>query len=151
MLQYIDVAIQFPDMSASEHFRPSQIVCVEYESSCLYAQLIQVATVRRSLWVRPLVLTTVDDNLPLADGLTNQLADGVDSPQMTVYDLREDSDLILPDSLFRAALDIELLPLLEKLATFTHHKQGDRSSQLPLRRFVSHLWKAYPSVFQALP
>ncbi len=88
---------------SSAHFlQPCQIVCLEHGSSRLYAEVVQVADQRQVCWVRPLALV-VDD-----------LAIAVEAPP-ELHDLRQGSDLLLPISLFRPAIDTEVMPVLNHL------------------------------------
>jgi len=65
--------------------------------------------------------------------------------QVTVYDLRSGSDLLWPASLFKPALDTEVIPLLGQLDV-----KADNSSDAHqhLSRFISKVWHAYKNLFQ---
>jgi hypothetical protein len=122
------------------HPQAHAIVCLEYQASCLYAEVIQVVENRRIGWFRPLCLKIVGEDLldssdPL--GLSYDL-----------YSLQPGVDLLWPLVLFRLALDTEVVPLL-----------GELQKQLPLpattvaqarcqlNRFIYQVWQAYPEVF----
>ncbi len=85
-------------MNFTTDFQPHQIVCLEHEGTCLYAEVIQVVVSRQLCWVRPLVLSA----------LTNECS----SEPPSLIDVRSEADLIWPITLFRPALDTEVVPLL---------------------------------------
>jgi hypothetical protein len=87
-------------------FQPSQIVGLEHETSCLYAEVVQVIESRQNCWVRPLMLVFWSEATQMQNSLATMAAR---------YDLRHDSDLLLPLTLFRVALDVEVLPWLADL------------------------------------
>lgn len=80
-------------------FRPNQIICIDRSpNSLLLAEVIQMVPERERCWARPLALAQVEEyQLKL------------------LHDLREAPQLILPASLFREALDTEVLPLMTEL------------------------------------
>ncbi len=80
-------------------FRPNQIICIDRSPNLLLlAEVIQMVPERDRCWARPLALAQVEEyKLKL------------------LHDLREASQLILPASLFREALDTEVLPLMTEL------------------------------------
>ncbi len=125
---------------ANDHtprFQPRQIVCLEHEAVCLYAEVVQAIESRQMCWVRPLILTV---STVQAAGHRD------DSGSATVhYDLREDSDLLWPLALFRAALDTEVLPLLGRFYGDgqAHQALGDRQiGRQQFRQFVRQVWEA---------
>ncbi len=90
----------------SNSFLPHQIICIDRGSTnfrgsselMLLAEVIQMVPERDRCWARPLALAQVEEyQLKL------------------LHDLREASQLILPASLFREALDTEVLPLMTEL------------------------------------
>lgn len=123
-------------------FQPYQIVCLEYETRRLYAEVVQIAEERQVCWVRPLLLVIA---------LTEQ-ADWDDTEllaQAQQYDLRNGSDLLCPTVLFRAALDTELLPLLNFLyASDRTNEKPNREAHQQLNQLITTLWKAYPEAFR---
>jgi hypothetical protein len=80
-------------------FSPNQIVCIDRSPNLLLlAEVIQMVPERDRCWARPLALAQVEEyQLKL------------------LHDLREASQLILPASFFREALDTEVLPLMTEL------------------------------------
>jgi hypothetical protein len=102
-------------------FRPQQIVCIEHAELCLFAEVIQLVPERERCWAKCLALGSWQE----------------DSWQL-LYDLRESSQLILPISVFRVAMDTEVLPLLTEL--WQSEALGfaeERESRQALHHFVS--------------
>jgi hypothetical protein len=120
-------------------FQPRQIVCLDHENTCLYTEVIEVVASRQICWVRPVMLT-----VSIAD--SNWLL-GESSEPLTLYDLRQSSDLLWPLSLFRPALDTEVIPLLVQLndPDAKHNNNSDAHQQLSY--FVRKVWHAYKSLF----
>ncbi len=120
-------------------FQPRQIVCLEHENTRLYTEVIEVVASRQICWVRPVMLAVpiTDNDSPL-----------VQPPeQLTLYDLRQGADLLWPASLFRPALDTEVIPLLVQLndPDVKPHNNSDAHKQLSC--FVRKVWQAYKSAF----
>jgi hypothetical protein len=88
-------------MGQSPAVQTYEIICLEYQNSYLYAEVVQQVSQRQRSWLRPLALSLCVDN---ADRLEN-----------IVYDLRGCSDLLWPQTQLRAALDTELFDLLALL------------------------------------
>lgn len=122
------------ETDAVSQFHSCQIVCLEHEATRLYAEVVQVVDTRQICWARPLMLVTGDPN--------------TDTGAEVWYDLREGADLLCPIALFRAALDVEVIPLLTHLYGGNPGGKGDRSSFQQLREFLERVWKAYPQAFQ---
>jgi hypothetical protein len=137
--------------SQPHYFQPFQVVCLEHETSRLYAEVVQTVEKRQVCWVRPLVLRMdPQDELFESPGSSNFLE------QSCYYDLRQDSDLLFPLILFRTALDTEVVPLLN----FLYSSSRDANAALPdrpdklnriehqkFRQFIQQVWKAYPELF----
>lgn len=118
------------------NFGPSQIVCLEFRDACLYADVIQVVSARRLCWVRPLMLVvSVCDDSSFAH------------EDRILWDLRDGSDLLWPLSLFRVALDTEVIPLLTELQSLDSEGKDVVIAHRQLRDFVGKVWAAYPSAF----
>ncbi|MGL5509254.1 MAG: hypothetical protein ACRC2J_09530 [Microcoleaceae cyanobacterium] len=125
--------------NSPEDLKCSQIVCLDYENLCLFAEVIQVIESRKMCWVRPLLMqvkpANLDDDMTMGE----------------IWDLRESIDLVLPITLFRAALDTELLPLLpylyqtEETEQITQNDLGFARQQLNI--LVRQLWEKYPDAF----
>jgi L-rhamnose isomerase len=112
------------------NFQSSQIICLEFGSRYLYAEVIQVVPARQLCWTRPLMLVTLLPDVNL------------------LFDLRDGSDLILPLSLFRAAFDTEVIPFLTDLQSLENQSQDGISAYRQLRKFLSEVCEAYPQVFE---
>ena len=118
--------------SDAEVFQPCQIVCLEHQNRCLYAEIIQVLPDRGRLWLRPLMLGiwSLDDDANFRD------------PPRELYDLREGADLVWPIAGFRFALDTEVIPLLMQLETLTKTPEHPILAHRQLRNFVDRVWQA---------
>jgi hypothetical protein len=118
-------------------FQPRQIVCLEYEDTCLYTEVIEVVTSRSVCWVRPLVLV-----------ISEATSDAPTSGELlTLYDLRQGADLVWPTILFRAALDTEVIPLLAKLDNLDANEATSLDVHKHLSFFVRRVWLAYKETF----
>ena len=140
MSDYAIAAMMLPENSISSalFFQPCQIVCLEHGSSRLYAEVVQVAEPRQVCWVRPLALIIGDPAIAVEG-----------SPEL--HDLRQGSDLLLPITLFRLAIDTEVMPVLTHLysdnSTVTS-KTGQTNHQ-HLSQFVRQVCLAHRSLFAA--
>ncbi|OCQ93346.1 hypothetical protein BCD67_03660 [Oscillatoriales cyanobacterium USR001] len=114
------------------NFQSSQIICLEFGSTYLYAEVIQVVVARQLCWTRPLMLVTL-----LSD--VNHL-----------LDLRDGADLLLPLSLFRAAFDTEVIPFLTDLQSLDFQEKDAIIAHRQLRDFLGKVCEAYPSVFNSV-
>ncbi|MEA5506173.1 hypothetical protein VB735_24260 [Halotia wernerae UHCC 0503] len=112
-------------MDMSLDFQPGQIVSLGYGDRNLYAEVIQVVVSRQLCWVRPLLLVTYTQELPL------------------VTDLRDASDLLWPDKLFRPALDTEVITLLSQVLAKDPKAETDSTAKQQLNQFIYQLWQAY--------
>lgn len=120
-------------------FQPRQIVCLEHENTRLYAEIIEVVASRQVCWVRPLMLA-------VAMGSHDSLA-VVLPEQITLYDLRLGADLVWPASLFRPALDTEVIPLLVQLDDPEAPLANSPEAHKQLSYFIREVWQAYKSAF----
>ncbi|HTL90196.1 MAG TPA: hypothetical protein VL134_12410 [Leptolyngbya sp.] len=119
-------------------FQPSQIVFLEHDTSRLYAEVIQFVELRQLCWVRPIALVTALD-----------YPDWTDYDRLTLQNLQDGSDLMCPAALFQEALDMEVLPLLDRLYSFeTEFKPNKLSPHRYLQQFVQQIWEAYPEQFK---
>lgn len=131
-------------IQTNQRFQPSQIVRLEHETGSLYAEVVQLIESRQSCWVRPLVLALRSGKKPIdSDRLSGELE---------YYDLRQDSDLLLPLTLFQIALDVEVLPWLTNLYTddcdtATHDHKKSQGHEY-FREFIQQIWHAHPEVFR---
>ncbi len=128
-------------------FRACQILCLEHKDTRLYAEVIQVMEARQRCWVRPLILVIS----PAAQSDPTLWPEEV-SDRSTLYDLRQGADLLWPMTLFRVALDTEVLPLLARLESQELPKPAIPPSGLTARhqlnQFVQQVWQAHLEVFQ---
>ena len=129
---------QLTSIDPNFNFQGNQIVCLEHENSFLYAEVIQVIEARKTCWVRPWILKVLSLK-------NNNFSEVDDNP--TIFDLRESADLVLPISLFRLALDTEVIPLLSELDNLESEEQDLILTRQLLRQFVETLWEAYKPVF----
>lgn len=130
-------------MNLESRLQSSQIVCIEHSGARLYAEVIQVVTERQLCWARPLALL-----LPGQNGEDDWVIG-------TLYDLRQGADLLCPISLFRVALDIEVIPILVQLDAPKNQTEAASSAAVELKRqahqelrdFIHRVWKAHPESF----
>ncbi len=121
------------------NFQSHQIVCLEYEQTYLYSEVIQVIEQRRMCWVRPWILAI----FPAETSFFSW-----NGQEKTLYNLRLTADLVWPLSLFRPALDTEVIPLLEKLDIPPKDSEDEQKSRQRLNSFVNQLWQAHKATFQ---
>ncbi|NEP02639.1 MAG: hypothetical protein F6K58_29125 [Symploca sp. SIO2E9] len=122
-------------------FHSSQIVYLEYENARLYGEVIEFVESRQVCWVRPLILAVPaigSDLLPL-----------ISLENLTLYDLRQGADLLLPACLFQEAIDSEVIPLLVELNNPETQLVSKADTHQQLRHFINQVWEAYKSEFQA--
>ena len=110
-------------------FQPRQIVYLENNNQRLYAEVIQVVDSRQMCWVRPLVLVTFHS-------------------EPSVTDLRSTADLFWHSTLFRPALDTEVIPfLVEQMAT-DPASETNPIDVAQLNQFIRRVWQAYQDAQQ---
>lgn len=116
-------------------FKVNQIICLEYQHTCLYGEVIQLIPDRGLCWFRPICIavSNFDDN------------QASDSQQL--INLQSGSDLLWPITLFRPALDIEVISLLAKLNDLNESLVHQRSSRQYLNTFVKEVWSANQDKF----
>lgn len=118
--------------SAAIPFQPCQIICLEHQTTRLFAEVVQIVEHRQICWARPLCLVTI-----AVEGPDVQW----DAPSQ-VYDLRSASDLLLPIRLFRVALDEEVVPLLGQLYQDTLGEKITASGRQQMHQLVQDAWQA---------
>ncbi|HEY9609868.1 hypothetical protein [Allocoleopsis sp.] len=127
-------------LGSTYKFQPRQIVCLEHENTRLYTEVIEVVTVRQICWVRPLMLVVSPlghDSLP-----------AFSPEQLNLYDLRQGADLLWPVSLFRVALDTEVIPLLVQLDNPDEGAQvNNAEAHQQLSCFIRKVWLASKNAF----
>lgn len=144
----------------------NQIVCLEHQSSHLYGEVIQLIPHRQLCWFRPLCLvisTDAQSSLKSESperSLELELLQQSSSPKLLsnfyysesaeetkLIDLQSSSDLLWPDSLFRPALDTEIIYLLPQLKDVNHHFDHKISNQKYLNKFIHLFWQAHQDKF----
>ncbi len=108
-------------------FQPRQIVCLTYQATHLYAEVIQLVESRQIGWFRPLLLTEPDEE----GSLTSPIP----------IDLRFEADLLCPPSLFRPAIDTEIVPLLMQLSALETPSERDPIAFKRLHQFIQQAWQ----------
>ena len=147
--------------------KENQIVCLEYESNNLYGEVIQLIPLRQLCWFRPLCLIIsvnqasrrspfVFERSPksflkqqkYSSELIQSAADSAPSADKTeLIDMRFCSDLLWPKSLFRPALDTEIIHLLPQLKDISHPSPDKTLSQKYLSQFIHLVWQAHQDKF----
>ncbi|MBE9095531.1 hypothetical protein [Tychonema sp. LEGE 07203] len=125
-------------MECALNFKPGQIVSLEYGNACLHSEVIDVVEARQICWVRPLMLV----GLVAGKNVSEQWPE-----EYILSDLRDGADLLWPLSLFRAALDTEVISLLSQLQSLDSDRQDRAIASRQLRDFVDRVWAAFPSAF----
>ncbi|WP_036482949.1 hypothetical protein [Myxosarcina sp. GI1] len=110
-----------------------QILSLSDRRDRLYGEVIQAIPPKQVYWFRPLFL--VED-------VCNQTS----SLDCNLIDLRQSSDLILPQNWFDRRLDTEIIPLLAKL--YSHNcSPAESISHNYLYSFVRSLWQTNREAF----
>jgi hypothetical protein len=127
--------------NSETEFQPRQIVCLQHQNQCLYGELIQFIAKRQLYWVRPLLLAIAPQDF---EHLFNW------SEVEECFDARDGSDLILPTSLFRLALDTEVIPLLTQLHLADTNANNGNSQEIQprLHALIRQVWQANQQTFQ---
>jgi hypothetical protein len=115
-------------MNSKCDFQPRQIVCLTYQATHLYAEVIQMVESRQVGWFRPLLLADFSDD----EGLST-------SP--IAIDLRSGADLLCPPCLFRPAIDTEIIPLLMQLSASEPPPESDPAAVKRLHQFIQQVWQ----------
>lgn len=144
----------------------NQIVCLEHQGNNLYGEVIQLITERQLCWFRPLCLViSVDStinsvpnyteippneriesqNCLLSESKVNSISINTDGYK--IINLQSGSDLLWPDSLFRPALDIEIIDFLPYLPENSYYSKIDISSKKYLNKFIHLVWEANQDKF----
>jgi L-rhamnose isomerase len=113
------------DKYSSIEFKTDRIVCLDRGNLHLFAEVIDDTVVEARCWVRPLAIarsTPERFNLEF------------------LHDLRDASQLILPTSLFRDALDTEVLPLISELFHPAQDSMRSTNVQKILYQFIADLY-----------
>lgn len=127
-------------MSFISDMQPHQILCLEHQDTSLYGEVIQVINERNLCWLRPIVLVQRKQQ---------DLEDTV-----TLFDLHQGADLLYPLTLFRIALDTEVLPILVQLESLKTEQspaaspEASRIAHQQLQHFIRQIWQANPDSFR---
>jgi hypothetical protein len=153
-----DIRLNSCDLS----LKASQIVCLEYQNSTLYGEVIQLIPRRQRCWFRPLCLVILpgaqSDREENSGGDSWQLmlrqnsvdystnySESLDGTKL--IDLQSSPDLLWPDSLFRPAIDTEIINFMPQLEDISYHF-GDRLfKQKCLNQFIHLVWQAHQDKF----
>jgi hypothetical protein len=143
--------MNFPSLNSSSQdkkpsFQPYQIVCLRHGNTCLYAEVVQIVEARRVCWARPLMLVMY----PLAVPAFHANPASVSTESLSISDLRQGADLLLPIELFHEVLDTEVIPLINQLnvnKTLLSEVKEMKKVQQQLNQFVHELYQSYPDVF----
>ena len=114
--------------TGSNPFKVNEIICLENDYTYLYGEVIQLLPSRGLCWFRPMCLVISD----LALDSTRE--------QTQLIDLQSGSDLLWPTSLFRPALDTEViswLPLLSDRNSLANKSSNKQS----LNKFIHQVWQ----------
>lgn len=114
-------------------FTSHQIVCIEGKTAFLYGEVIEVIVTRQLCWARPLLLAQFSNS---------SLAPRTNFPTIDrIIDLSEGSDLVLPLSLFRSALDTETIPLITRLNSLDSSLEDQQIVSKELNCFIQQVWQ----------
>lgn len=116
-------------------FKVNQIICLEYQHTCLYGEVIQLIPDRELCWFRPICIArgNFDPNQASASD--------------ELISLHSGSDLLWPTVLFRPALDVEVISLLGKLNDTSESSIEQMPSGQYLNTFVNQVWFANKDKF----
>ena len=149
---------------ANLSLKESQIVSLDHLDHHLYGEVIQLIPDRQLCWFRPLCLILADSeagfNLGLNLGLNPARSSNLEATshqdntddfsnyqEVKLIDLQSSSDLLWPDSLFRPALDTEIINFLPQLTDSSHLSLDKKINQKFLNKFVYLVWQAHQDKF----
>ena len=122
-------------MGITYNFELNQIICLEHEETRLYAEVIQIVQTRHLCWARPLMLAV------------SPLHPDIVAKPPILYDLRQGADLLWPLSLFRPALDTEVVSQLAQLQATKAQSGGCQIAHRQLSLFIRQVWQAHQTKF----
>ncbi len=125
-------------MSENCVFTPQQIVYLAHNSHRLYCEVIQVIESRQLCWVRPLCLVDMAEEKEIYQQLF--------TPEL-LMDVRSTSDLLYPITLFKPALDTEVIPLLTQLHTPDVFINNSQIAKEKLHQFITKIWQKHIDKF----
>jgi len=143
---------EIPFESVNLTHKAKQILCLDYEGNYLYGEVIQLIPQRQLCWLRPicLVISTEVDSTMFAVCNGKSLQESINSgssDESVVVDLQSGADLLWPSSLFRPALDTEIINLIPQLKDISHCSSVKKSGQKCLQKFMHLVWQAHQDKF----
>ncbi|MDJ0509902.1 MAG: hypothetical protein QNJ64_11685 [Crocosphaera sp.] len=119
-------------------FKSQQIVYLSHKNHRLYCEVIQVVESRQLCWVRPLFLVDIAEEMDIYSQLI--------TPKV-LMDVRSTSDLLYPITLFNAALDTEVIPILTQLQIESSCEKDNKIARQKLHQFITKIWQNNPEKF----
>lgn len=119
-------------------FNPQQIVCLEHQQSYLYGEVVQIIESKKLCWMRPLLLAIFPTTAQPIDSF---------SDAQELLDLRLTSDVAYPLTLFRPALDTEVIPLISQLSSLDEPREVNLNSKQKLHQFLKQIWQDNQAYF----
>lgn len=116
--------------SSTVNFQVNQIICLEHQNLCLYGEVIELIPLRQLCWFRPICLSKLD----------HEHDSNLESSEL--IDLQSGSDLLWPITLFRPALDTEVIYLLVELNNIRESVTSKKANRQYLNKFVRQVWQA---------
>ena len=120
------------DTTSEAPFQVNEIICLENNSSYLYGEVIQLLRDRGLCWFRPMCLVVYDRSI------SDRPSPIIEPSQL--IDLQSGSDLLWPITLFRPALDTEVISLLPLLSDRYSLAERFVDKQY-LNRFIQQVWQ----------
>ena len=118
------------DRATSEvPFKVNEIICLENDSKYLYGEVIQLLPSRGLCWFRPMCLVFSEDSGDRPS---------IIEPTQPI-DLQSGSDLLWPITLFRPALDTEVISCLPFLSD--RHSPVSTPNKQYLNKFIQQVWQ----------
>jgi hypothetical protein len=115
------------DKNPSLALKTDRIVCIDLENLHLFAEVIDTIAVSDRCWLRPLAIARSNSESFKLE---------------FIHNLRDTAQLILPISLFRDALDTEVLPLISELFHPAQDSDRSRDSQRVLYQFIADIYRS---------
>ena len=112
-------------------FKVNEIICLENDLRYLYGEVIQLLPRRGLCWFRPMCLV-------VCEGFSDRPSPIIEPSQL--IDLQSGSDLLWPTTLFRPALDTEVISLLPLLSDRYSSSVNTPNKQY-LNRFIQQVWR----------
>jgi hypothetical protein len=116
-------------------FKVNQIICLEHQHTCLYGEVIQLLPQRKLCWFRPICLVTTN------------FKNTQDLGYKEVINTSSSSDLLWPITLFRPALDIEVISFLSELKHNNESLTCRPTICQYLNKFIQQVWQANKDKF----